>query len=358
MRLCIPRVQGRGAGLGNEMIPWAKAFIASQELGASLLQPAWGLNQRGYRRYFATSRFDWMLHRALGAILPTYTFTEADYRQSGELDFGAAVRVFAQRNGLAKRRTYVLFLDGMWGGYESIRGAKDFLFGMLHATRYTQANLYDLRQRLNGEKLQVAVHVRLGDFTRAAANTDYRGNFNVSLPLEWYVNVCRSLRAAMGMDVDFILFTDGDETALEKFIAEFQPVTTMRQSNTDCSDLLAMAAADLLVCSVSTYSMWAAFLSGKPYLWFRPNLQRAGEFFTIWGHEPQQQLPHGLTARNVAKLQEHAGIDVSRGVPVGMDGCLPDSLIHRLMDALSLKSATTDLIRYGATKLQEAPRKR
>jgi hypothetical protein len=352
MRICIPRVQGRGAGLGNELIPWAKAFIASQELGASLMHPAWGLNKRGYRRYFATSRFDWMLPRVLGAILPTYTFTENDYRQSGELDFGAALRVFARRNGLLEKGTYILFLEGMWGGYESIAGAKDFLRGVLHTTRYTQANLYDLHRRLDGEKLQVAIHMRQGDFIRATENTEFCGKFNVCLPLEWYVNVCRSIRSAIGTNVEFILFTDGDESALAEFIAEFQPVTTLRQSNADCSDLLAMTVADLLVCSVSSYSMWAAFLSSKPYLWFQPNLQEVDGFLSIWGHEPAQLPPDGLTARNVMELQQRRDGNPGRGVPVGVDGQLPELLIQRMKEAIALKSATTDLIRYGATRMR------
>ena len=350
MRICIPRVQGRGAGLGNELIPWAKAFIASQVLGASLLHPAWGLNKRGYRRYFATSRFDWILPRILGAILPSYTFTEADYRETGELDFAAALQVFAQRNGLLEKSMYVLFLEGMWGGYESIAGAKDFLRGVLQATRYTQANLYDLHRRLDGEKLQVAIHVRQGDFVRATENTDYRGKFNVCLPLQWYVQVCRSIRAAMGSNVEFVLFTDGDESALAEFVAEFQPVTTLQQSNADCSDLLAMVAADLLVCSVSSYSMWAAFLSGKPYIWFQPNLQETDEFLSIWGHEQAQLPPHGLTARNVMKLQQLPDNNPGRGVAVDMDGRLPDFLIQQMRETVAFKSASTDLIRYGATR--------
>ena len=30
-----------GYGLGNDLVPWAKAYILSNELGARLLHPAW-----------------------------------------------------------------------------------------------------------------------------------------------------------------------------------------------------------------------------------------------------------------------------------------------------------------------------
>jgi hypothetical protein len=80
------RVVGRGAGLGNELIPWAKAFIASQELNAHLMYPAWGLNKREYRKYFETSRIDWLFPMVLQKLLPTYTLTEFEYRESGKFE--------------------------------------------------------------------------------------------------------------------------------------------------------------------------------------------------------------------------------------------------------------------------------
>ena len=40
------RLSVRWEGLGNEMIPWAKGFIASQVLNAHLVGPSWGLNRR------------------------------------------------------------------------------------------------------------------------------------------------------------------------------------------------------------------------------------------------------------------------------------------------------------------------
>jgi hypothetical protein len=47
MRFSIPRILGhRGAELGNELFPWAKAFLAGQALGARVMHPAWGLNRR------------------------------------------------------------------------------------------------------------------------------------------------------------------------------------------------------------------------------------------------------------------------------------------------------------------------
>ena len=348
MKFCIPRIQGRGAGLGNEMIPWAKAFIASQVLGATLLPPAWGLNRRGYRRYFETSRLDWLLPGILEKLLPTYTLTELEYRQTGKLDFADAVREFEKQNKLDEKLSYVLFLEGMWGGYESIRRSRNYLLSQLQAAKFSQSNLYDLSGRLDSEKLYIAVHMRMGDFQPAHSNHDYRGRFSTSLPLEWYCSVCRTLRSQFGEKVEFMLFSDGDAASLAEFISEFNPVSTLHQSNTDCSDLLAMTNADLLICSVSSYSMWAAFLSDKPYIWFRPNLQLHEDHLSIWGHEPAQNLPDGLTAINTLKLKNENPQIICRGVPLSIEQPFPPYLIANLQNQLNMKSSVTDLIRYGA----------
>lgn len=350
MKFCIPRVSGRGAGLGNELIPWAKAFIASQELNAHLMHPAWGLNKRGYRKYFGTSRLDWLFPMVLEKVLPTYTLTELEYRESGKLDFADAIRVFEKKYNLTQKSSYVLYLEGMWGGYESLRRSREFLLSELQATNFTQSNLYELSGRFDSSKLQVAVHMRLGDFEPAFKEKDYRGKFNTSLPIEWYSNICRKLQSEFGDRITFLLFSDGGVADLVEFIAEFNPVTTLHQSNADCSDLLAMAKADLLVCSVSSYSMWAAFLSDRPYVWFKPNLQQHGDYLSIWGHELAQSQSDGLTAINLEKLRNLDLVEVSRGVPLDFDEAVPESFLSMLHKQLAMKSPSSDLIRYGVIR--------
>ncbi|HEV7814426.1 MAG TPA: hypothetical protein VGP06_04910, partial [Janthinobacterium sp.] len=92
MRICIPEISGRrGAGLGNELFPWAKAFLASQALGSRMAHPAWGLNPRNYRRDFGTARLDWLQHALLRQALPAVRFDEAAYLSTGKEDYQDAV---------------------------------------------------------------------------------------------------------------------------------------------------------------------------------------------------------------------------------------------------------------------------
>jgi hypothetical protein len=347
IRLCVPSAFGRGAGLGNELYPWAKAWLAAQAIGGTALPPAFGLNHRQYWRYFGTSRLDWLSHRALLKTLPCYRFTEQDYRSTGEHDFRKAVAMFAERLGWKERRLFTLEVSGMWGGFLAVREARDFILARLYAARGTAENLTDWRARLGPDRLVVAVHIRAGDFKAADVNVNYRGCFNRALPLAWYMAVCDQLRHHFGDKVQFQLFTDGQPEALAPFIQRFSPVTGFHQRDTVCSDLLAMASADLLICSVSSFSLWGAFLSRAPYVWFAPQLQEEQGMLSLWGHEPAQHPPTGATAQFSANVAADNSNCCPRGVPVSEQGELPRDLLARLEHELNCRRTATDLALYG-----------
>ncbi len=351
-KYCIPKVTGRGAGLGNELIPWAKAFIAGSELGIPFFHPAWGLNRLRYWEYFGTSRLDWIMHYVIGKSIPSYIFTEEDYFSTGEKDFGRAVRVFADANALNSKSAYVLWVEGMWGGYYAIEKAKPFVSSVLFGAKNTVANLWDTKKRSRPDSLVVAVHIRLGDFVAATDTSEYRGKFNVSVPLSWYVAVSRTLRKAFGDSVQFVLLSNGNHLELRDYIAEFNPITTTHQTHSVCSDLLTMVNADLLVCSVSSYSMWAAFLSEVPYVWYKPNLQNHDRCLSLWGHEARQSENDGVTVSNISRLAsrmqgpQHESI-MPRGIPVDHDGNLPIEILQYLKARLDMNVPSFDLVQYG-----------
>jgi hypothetical protein len=151
----------RGEGLGNEMFPWAKGWIASQALRAHLIGPAWGINRRSYYRNFRTSRLDFLWEDAL-LRLPHFAFTAEDYLGTGQTDFGAAISQWANVRGLARRRSFVVSVGGMWGGYEAIRSARPFLLSRLLASRDALRNLYQVHSKLDRSKLFVAVQHAFG----------------------------------------------------------------------------------------------------------------------------------------------------------------------------------------------------
>jgi len=360
MRICIPQTFGRrGAGLGNELFPWTKSFLASHVLQAQLFHPAWGLNRREYYRYFATSRLDWLAQEIVRKALPVIRFEEADYWNTGRRDFQEAVSEFARSRELHQRRHFVFSVGGLWGGFYSIRRGRVFILAQLLKARRSVENVHAIMCQREEGKALIAVHIRRGDFRPADSVADYRGQFNVSLPIEWYMETCRSIKREMGSQVQFLLLTDAPANEVQTFIDEFRPLTSFHLKDTACSDLLLMAFSDSIVCSVSTYSMWGAFLSNTSYLWFAPSLQTHGGYGSLWGNEPSQSTPSGTTARNLQYVHK-ANLTFSelnwtgRGIPIDFDGAVPSSFCNGLLSNLKKQEIERDLIFYGVVRLPDS----
>jgi len=340
IRLCIPQVRNRGYGLGNELIPWARTLLAAQLLDGVCLPPAFGLNRRRYWRHFGTSRLDWVRNRTLPYVLPRVNFTEADWRRLGGGDVLAALRAFATEHRLLERRLYVFTTTGMWGGYRHIEAARMHMRALLQTSRYAARNLVRLAGRLDPLRITVGMHVRFGDFRPAAGVQDYRGVWNTALPMEWYVNVARHLQEMFGPQVQFLVISDGDAEQLKPLLSAVPCVTTADIPDSDCSDLLALADADLLVCSISSFSQWAAFLSDAPYLWFAPSLQiHPGATGSIWG----ESFGDGPDAACESELP--------RGIAVGLSGKLPAALADCVRERRCFLKAERDLVRGGSAPL-------
>lgn len=353
LQWCLPVVGGRGAGLGNELVPWARAYLMSRVLGARLLSPAWALNARGYRRHFRTSRVDWLVQRLMTATLPCVRFDEAAYLANGAGAVEDAFARFVDQNGLRRRSPLVVTTDGLWGGIQHVARAREFVRSTLYQTRYAATNLAEVSARLNPEKLTVAMHVRLGDFAVADPKPEtYRGRFNCALPLEWFVGIGKQLRRALGDDLEFLVFSDGTSDQLATLVKAIEPVDCQCSQPADVSDLLAMSQADLLISSISTYSVWAAALSKSQYIWFRPQLyEHPSGFLSIWGHEPGQQLPGSFTQQALAALRGDPCLPHScRAYAVGLAETLPVDLILALQQRSRQLRQRSDLIRFGLVK--------
>jgi hypothetical protein len=308
LRYCLARVGKRGHGLGNELVPWARAFLASQVLGARLLPPAFGLNRREYWRHFRTPPDDWIYNRAIEQLLPTVCFTEADYREHGGDDVVTALRSFASAHNLQRRSAYLFVTEGLWGGFYHIQAAREFMRATLYQSRFAARNLLQLRERIDPEKMLIGMHVRLGDFKPAVEAAEHHRFANVSLPLEWFCNIADSLRAALGDALQFLLVSDGTAEQLRPLMSRVPCITTGDLPDGDCSDALALADSDLLVCSASTYSHLAAFLSDSPYAWFAPNLYRHPEgCYSIGNPEADLARPGSPRAPSTAGFRRASG---------------------------------------------------
>jgi hypothetical protein len=352
MRYVVARRLGkRGEGLGNEILPWAKGMIASEVLDATLIGPSWGLNKRKYHRNFQTSRLDFLLEDAL-VRLPHNRFTERDYIESGEVDFGAAIEWWAAKHGLLRKKHFIVTVDGMYGGYASIHNARPFLWAKLLNSRNAISNVYRIASTLDRRKLFVAVHMRVGgDFVKVSEGESARGRFNVFIPGEWYLHTCQALVNELGDSVQFHFFTDRGGPEFDEAVRRFNPGQLRDPGLTECSDLVLMAQADLRICSISSYSLVASFLSSGPYIWYEPQLSLVNGLYSLWGMEERQlhtdsstQISRALMEK--AKLGSHWESEL-RGYPMATGDIVPPGLVTQLRRMLLMNDRRTNLLEFG-----------
>jgi hypothetical protein len=199
----------------------------------------------------------------------------------------------------------------MWGGYAAIAAAR----------RPLRERLLDVpgarelaASATGGAALTVGLHVRRGDFSGPGPSA---GTFNRPVPTEWFGSVVRALQEQLA-EAAYVVCTDAGEGALPE-LTGLPHVRVVRGDGPGApvQELAVLAACDLLVCSVSSFSMLAAFLSDRPYLWFAPQLSVVDDCVTLWGREPGQRRADSPTRQSVAL---RSGTVRPRGIPVPASG--------------------------------------
>ncbi|EHR70150.1 hypothetical protein BurJ1DRAFT_1278 [Burkholderiales bacterium JOSHI_001] len=326
----------------------------STVMNGDCVTPAFGLNERAYHRFFGTPRWDWLWQRSLLKVLPVVNFSERDHAEHGGGDVCDAFASFAAAR-LPREGMCLVSTSGMWGGLQHVQRGFEFVRGKLYGARWSAANLAQLARRLDPDKPTVAMHVRLGDFSSGREPLEaYRGEFNVSIPLQWFIEIGTRLRQAWGDRLQFQVFSDGTPEQLAPLIKAVGPVDTSCTWPSDVSDLLAMSSADLLVCSISSYSLWAAALSKGPYLWFAPQLQvHEGSWGSIWGHEPGQGADASLTVRSL-RAEMNGPSPANRCFAHWPGSELDAAMMESLEQCLSRRRRTADLVRFGVVPIRRA----
>jgi hypothetical protein len=165
--------------------------------------------------------------------------------------------------------------------------------------------------------------------------------------MDWYKSAMLSLAQSLHtVPLRFIVVSDSSTKDLSSDIAGHE---VLHISGSPLDDLAVLATSDVLVSSVSSFSMLAAFLSDAPYLWYRNQLTDVAGYLTIWGHEQAQQSEGSPTLSAVC---EPDGYQASRGIPYAIGDGLPEWLPERLKDTYAIRRLSRDLIYYGAVTTQ------
>lgn len=245
-----------GAGLGNLLLSWGRSTVVSETLGIPMLVPCWKSmkigpmlrGERDSRRYaqlFVPDRA--YLHglnkaRAFAGIRHVQRFVDPS-------------EVTAPRpNTLLIPRPHQIAPEYFVGMFQHRTTLLDRLVDMTHP-----AILHRVAQL---PPVDVAVHIRLGDFATFTGQTAP----NTRLPLEWYADRMDAIRRARGPDTRFVLFSDGEPDQLAPLMGH-QDVS-LRSGEAALVDLYSIAGAQMLIASASTFSLWGCFLGAMPSIWF------------------------------------------------------------------------------------------
>jgi hypothetical protein len=246
-------------GLGHSLLAWARCVVWCDQVGAKMLAPRWfrlrigpylrgERDKREYFKLFNQDGYVGTLGRTLLLLTSPKVSAEAPSAPV-EVESGNVITVFT--NSAA---------DNTEKYFSAIRGHGKLLHDNL--LRITKP-----RYRPNPAAAPfVAVHVRMGDFTRLAQDGNPADQKNSRLPIEWYVSVVKRLNASTGGNLPIVVFSDGSDEEIALLLALDSVRRAPKQESV--TDMLQIAQASLLVSSASGFSMWGAFLGQVPRICF------------------------------------------------------------------------------------------
>jgi hypothetical protein len=142
------------------------------------------------------------------------------------------------------------------------------------------------------------------------------------------------------------LVSDASADELRAFVREFDPISVTADPTAALLGVLLLSQSDLIICSNSTYSRLACFLSDRPYIWFADTLvldesRRYGYMFksSLADAVPQEPLELGS-----ADFDPNA---VRRCFPIASDfETLPSGLFRYLASDGAAPIEVTDDLMY------------
>lgn len=335
----------RGEGLGNELIPAAKSYLCAKALGATQIAHGWGLNPRGYRQLFGTTVFDVVPPRLASIALPHREITRPDWLSERTEDYGQlCARVLEKRPFPPWAPVGTLIHADMWGGYALIDPARHWIRSVLSSAVGASNRMNTFLSNTEGVKFKIGIHMRRGDFD--AMHGDIKGKYSIAIPTHWYQSVLSRILPILPDNSAVCVFSDSPIDVGELLPTNKRGVQAWQPAfpGHDTADLLALASCDLILCSVSAYSIMAAWLARRPYVWLRDQMHEQGGRFSIWGTEALEG--NWLQAESLIAAP---GARASPCIPAALDGSLNLKHLERIMVEGFSEERSDDPLRYGCT---------
>lgn len=236
-----------GAGLGNILFSYARALVFARDHGCRLIWPTW-----------FSFKFGPILRREMDKRF----YHDLFVNRCGAVDGAEKMWLLAtkkkvpetEKKRVGQLRETVIVFEGLEGCFDEIRDDSPFVYENLKRNlkkKNRDALAFDFRD-------SIGVHIRLGDFARVPEEQVRAGRHDSAIPVIWYADMIRQIRALTGRELKVWVFSDGTEEELKPVLS--LPRTRRITFGTSIADIMALSRVPLLIASGSSFSMWARYL--------------------------------------------------------------------------------------------------
>lgn len=235
-------------GLCNMLFIWARAKLASVQYDVAMIPPQWTkpfrigpiLRQEKSLRYY------------------TKDFSSSNFPVIKKLKLLTLAKRFPEEDIVN-----INLKDSQGDNIFVFQGFKKYFVPILNHRDIIYDELIDISSEVVISSFEnvkheqyIGVHIRRGDF-RIAKQT---------IPTDWYIKTCKFTRNLLGDEIPIKVFSDAPVSELQDLMN--LPNLNLIEGNPALLDLLMLSNSKIIIgTSMSTFSLWAAYLGGAITIW-------------------------------------------------------------------------------------------
>jgi hypothetical protein len=241
-----------GLGLGNLLFSWARSSLFCKAMGADQIYTTWPqIKRRSWTHWEKDRRHYCGLFRPLPGEISGLDKLRLLYSVPQVRE-----EKWNPRTNNSSRQ--IVVFRGVQNHFQDIPSKeypwlKERFFSALKDQSLVQTKT----------EPHIGVHVRLGDHPKYDPNVT--STLNMQLPISWYTNVLERILADSSWRGEIGVCSDATEHELAPLLR--MPNVRLVRGRTAQDDLIYLSKSLLMVGSLSTFSQWAAYLSGRPSIW-------------------------------------------------------------------------------------------
>ena len=238
-----------GAGLGNHLLTYSRAFLGSHKQGGKLIEPPWTQIKLGP---ILRKEKDWRTYYGIfkrRSLQEQYLFIKMALTEKVHENDASEINTPNNKS---------IIYSGNKNFFHDFTDADKPLIKDLILSRRIERNI-----RI--EPSPLIVHIRLGDFI--INNSNNRGE-SFRIAFDWYNNAIDYVKSKHHLARNEVtIISDGDPNYIRSFIRH-KDVRILRDETGNALDsILFLSSAKYIIASRSTFSMWGAYLGNTETFW-------------------------------------------------------------------------------------------